>query len=191
MGIFVPNALTMGNFSDIAQATAPLIIMAIGVLLVVITGGIDLSVGSVFSLVGMVTGLVMDSGYSSTVGTICGLLVGILFGAVNGILVTFVGLAPFVVTLITYAVAGSLAFIVTDGHSLPINDQGYWLLNGGHLIPGLPNFALFCIILLIVVEFLLRRVVELTDGRSLEANMALVRNNAALAAQVAVELTRL
>jgi len=159
LGVFVPNALTMGNFSDIAQATAPLIIMAIGVLLVVITGGIDLSVGSVFSLVGMVTGLVMDSGYSSTIGTICGLLVGVLFGAVNGILVTFVGLAPFVVTLITYAVAGSLAFIVTDGHSLPINDQGYWLLNGGHIIPGLPNFALFCIILLIVVEFLLRRVV--------------------------------
>ena len=159
LGVFVPNALTGGNFSDIAQATAPLIIMAIGVLLVVITGGIDLSVGSVFSLVGMVTGLVMDSGYSSTISTLCGLGVGILFGAVNGALVTFVGLAPFVVTLITYAVAGSLAFIVTDGHSLPINDQGFWLLNGGHIVPGLPNFALFCVILLIAVEFLLRRVV--------------------------------
>jgi ribose transport system permease protein len=70
LGLFIPNALTMGNFSDIAQATAPLIIMAIGVLLVVITGGIDLSVGSVFSLAGMVTGLVMVSGYSSTVATI-------------------------------------------------------------------------------------------------------------------------
>jgi ribose transport system permease protein len=143
LGIFVPNALTMGNFSDIAQATAPLIIMAIGVLLVVITGGIDLSVGSVFSLVGMVTGLVMNSGYSSTIGTICGLLVGCLFGAINGFLVTFVGLAPFVVTLITYAVAASLAFIVTNGH----------------IIPHIPNFALFCVILLFVVEFLLRRVV--------------------------------
>lgn len=159
LGLFIPNALTMGNFSDIAQATAPLIIMAIGVLLVVITGGIDLSVGSVFSLAGMITGLVMDIGYSSIIATICGLLVGMLFGAINGFLVTFAGLAPFVVTLITYAVAASLAFIVTNGHSLPINDQGYWLLNGGHILPGLPNFALFCIILLIVVEFVLRRVV--------------------------------
>jgi ribose transport system permease protein len=159
LGLFIPNALTMGNFSDIAQATAPLIIMAIGVLLVVITGGIDLSVGSVFSLAGMVTGLVMVSGYSSTVATICGLLVGVLFGAINGFLVTFAGLAPFVVTLITYAVAASLAFIVTNGHSLPINDPGYWLLNGGAIVPGLPNYALFCILLLVIVEFGLRRIV--------------------------------
>lgn len=159
LGFFIPNALTMGNFADIAQATAPLIIMAIGVLLVVITGGIDLSVGSVFSLVGMITGLVMANGYSSVIATICGLLVGALFGAINGFLVTVAGLAPFVVTLITYAVAASLAFIVTNGHSLPINDPGYWLLNGGFIIPGLPNFVLFCIVLLVVVEFGLRRVV--------------------------------
>lgn len=159
LGFFIPNALTMGNFSDIAQATAPLIIMAIGVLLVVITGGIDLSVGSVFSLAGMVTGLVMVSGYSSTAATLCGLLVGVVFGAINGFLVTVAGLAPFVVTLITYAVAASLAFIVTNGHSLPINDPGYWLLNGGFIVPHLPNYALFCILLLVIVEFGLRRVV--------------------------------
>lgn len=159
LGFFIPNALTMGNFSDIAQATAPLIIMAIGVLLVVITGGIDLSVGSVFSLAGMVTGLVMVSGYSSTAATLCGLLVGVVFGAINGFLVTVAGLAPFVVTLITYAVAASLAFIVTNGHSLPINDPGYWLLNGGSIVPHLPNYALFCILLLVIVEFGLRRVV--------------------------------
>jgi ribose transport system permease protein len=159
LGIFVPNALTIGNFSDIAQATAPLIIMAIGVLLVVITGGIDLSVGSIFSLVGMVAGLVMNDGYNSTTGTLCGLGVGIFFGAVNGALVTFVGLAPFVVTLITYAVAGSLAFIVTNGQSLPINDPNFYLLNSGHIIPFLPNFGLFCIVLLFIIEFTLRRIV--------------------------------
>jgi ribose transport system permease protein len=85
--------------------------------------------------------------------------VGVLFGAINGFLVTFAGLAPFVVTLITYAVAASLAFIVTNGHSLPINDPGYWVLNGGAIVPGLPNYALFCILLLVIVEFGLRRIV--------------------------------
>ena len=159
LGILVPNALTFGNISDIAQASAPLIIMAVGVLLVVITGGIDLSVGSIFSLTGMVTGLAMNSGYNSVLSTILGLLVGVVFGGINGFLVTFVGLAPFVVTLITYAVAASLAFIVTNGHSLPINDQNYYLLNGGTLIPGVPNFVLFCVVLVIVTEFVLRRVV--------------------------------
>lgn len=159
VGLLVPSALSWGNIADIAQAAAPLVIMALGVLLVVITGGIDLSVGSVFSLTGMVTGLAMVNGYGAIASTVAGLCVGLVFGAVNGFLVTFVGLAPFVVTLITYAVAGSLAFIVTGGHSLPISDPNYYLLNGGTLVPGIPNYVLYCVVLLVAIEFLLKRVV--------------------------------
>ncbi|MGA3251042.1 MAG: ABC transporter permease, partial [Paraburkholderia sp.] len=136
VGMIVPAALSGGNISNVTQAAAPLVIMAFGVLLVIITGGIDLSVGSVFSLTGMVTGLVMAHGYGAIASSFAGLSVGILIGAINGALVTFVGLAPFVVTLSTYAIAGSLSFIVTDGHSLPISNPDYWLLNSGTLIPG-------------------------------------------------------
>jgi ribose transport system permease protein len=159
VGAIVPSAWTWGNLADIAQAAAPLVIMSFGMLLVVITGGIDLSVGSVFSLSGMITGLAMVSGHGGVVSTIAGLFVGLVFGAINGALVTFVGLAPFVVTLITYAVAGSLAFIVTHGNSLAISNPTYYLLNGGTIIPGLPNFILYCIVLLVFEEFILRKVV--------------------------------
>ena len=159
VGLLVPSALSWGNVANIAQAAAPLVIMAFGVLLVVITGGIDLSVGSVFSLAGMVTGLAMESGYGTVASTAAGLCVGLAFGAVNGLLVTLAGLAPFVVTLITYAVAGSLAFIVTGGHSLPISDPDYYLLNGGALVPGVPNYILYCAVLLAAIEFVLKRVV--------------------------------
>jgi ribose transport system permease protein len=159
VGLLVPSALTWGNIADIAQAAAPLVIMSFGVLLVVITGGIDLSVGSMFSLAGMITGLALVHNYDEVSSTIAGLLVGLVFGAINGALVTFVGLAPFVVTLITYAVAGSLAFIVTQGHSLAISNPNYYLLNGGTLIPGIPNFVLYCLILLVIEEFVLRKVV--------------------------------
>jgi len=106
-----------------------------------------------------VTALAMVSGVSSAVSTIIGLGVGLLFGAINGFLVTFAGLAPFVVTLITYAVAGSLSFIVTNGHSLPIPDMDYWLLNGGTMVPGVPNYVLYCVVLLVVIEFFLKKVV--------------------------------
>jgi ribose transport system permease protein len=159
VGALVPSALTWGNIADIAQAAAPLIIMSFGVLLVVITGGIDLSVGSVFSLTGMITGLAMTHGYGGVASAFAGLAVGLVFGAINGALVTFVGLAPFVVTLITYAVAGSLAFIVTQGNSLAISNPTFYLLNGGTLIPGVPNFVLYCVVLLVGGEFLLRKVV--------------------------------
>lgn len=159
VGMVVPAALSAGNIANVSQAAAPLIIMAFGVLLVIITGGIDLSVGSVFSLTGMVTGLAMSHGLGAIGSSVAGLAVGLVIGLLNGFLVTFVGLAPFVVTLSTYAVAGSLSFIVTDGHSLPISDPNYWLLNSGELIPGVVNYVLWCALLLVAIEFCLRKVV--------------------------------
>ena len=159
VGLLVPQALTWGNFADVMQAAAPLVIMAIGQLLVMITSGIDLSVGSVFSLTGMVIALAMAYGMDGGASTACGLGVGLIVGLINGGLVIFAGLAPFVVTLITYASAGSLAFIVTNGHSMPVPDANYYLLNSGMLVPSVPNFALFCIILTVAVEFVLRKVV--------------------------------
>ncbi|MER9544482.1 ABC transporter permease [Mesorhizobium sp. M0437] len=159
VGMLVPAALSMGNVQNIIQAAAPLIIMSLGVLLVVITGGIDLSVGSVFSLTGMVTALAMANGGDGLTASAAGLAVGLVFGSINGLLVTVVGLAPFVVTLITYAVAGSLAFIVTNGRSMPIGAPDFWLLNSGEIIPGIPNHLLFCIILMVLLEYALRKVV--------------------------------
>lgn len=159
VGALVPAALSGGNIANVMQACAPLAIMSFGVLLVIITGGIDLSVGSVFSLTGMVTGLAMAHGYGAIASSLAGLSVGVLIGAVNGALVTFVGLAPFVVTLSTYAIAGSLAFIVTNGNSLPISNPDYWLLDAGALVPGVPNYLLWCLLLLVAIELSLRKVV--------------------------------
>jgi len=159
VGSQVPQALTWGNFANITQAGAPLIIMSLGVLLVVVTGGIDLSVGSVFSLTGMVTAQAMANGFGGILAGLIGLCVGLLFGSINGFLVTIAGLAPFVVTLITFAVAGSLAFIVTNGRSMPIGDPDFWLLNSGSMIPGIPNYILFCVVLLVVVELFLKKMV--------------------------------
>ncbi|TGR64372.1 ABC transporter permease [bacterium M00.F.Ca.ET.194.01.1.1] len=162
VGLFVPAALSSGNFANILQASAPLVIMSLGVLIVIITGGIDLSVGSIFSLTGMVTALAMANGFGDVSASLIGLGVGITFGSINGALITLVGLAPFVVTLITYAVAASLSFIVTNGRSLGVDSPNYWLLNSGQIIPSVPNFILFCLVFTIVLEFVLRKV---TAGR--------------------------
>jgi ribose transport system permease protein len=159
VGLLIPAALSWGNMANITQAAAPLVIMSIGVLLVVITGGIDLSVGSIFSLTGMVAALAMANGFGALGSSLAGLSVGLVFGAFNGLLVAWVGLAPFVTTLISYAIVASLAFIVTNGHSMPIPDPDYALLNGGSLLPGIANHLLFCLVLLLVVEVALKKVV--------------------------------
>lgn len=159
VSLFVPVALSTGNIRNIIQAAAPLIIMSLGAFLVVVTGGIDLSVGSVFSLTGMVVALAMVNGADGVTASLAGLSVGLLFGAINGFLVTVIRLAPFVVTLITFAIAGSLAFIVTNGRSMPIGAPNFWLLNSGQLVPGIANHLLYCVVLMLVLEVALRKVV--------------------------------
>ena len=154
-----PQVFSYGNIANVAQAAAPLVIMSLGVLLVIITSGIDLSVGSTFSLSGMVAGLAMLAGAPWPIACLAGLSIGLVVGAINGILVTFVGLAPFVVTLITYAVGASLAFVITDGHSIALLDPTFYLLNSGRLIPGMSNYVLFCLVGAIVIEFGLRKMV--------------------------------
>ncbi|RUV17094.1 ABC transporter permease, partial [Mesorhizobium sp. M1A.F.Ca.IN.022.04.1.1] len=77
VGMFVPAALSTGNMHNIIQAAAPLVIMSLGVFLVVVTGGIDLSVGSVFSLTGMVTALAMANGADGLTASAAGLAVGL------------------------------------------------------------------------------------------------------------------
>jgi ribose transport system permease protein len=154
-----PHVLTWGNLANIAQASAPLVLMSLGVFLVIATSGIDLSVGSTFSLTGMIAGLALSAGSAWPMACIVSLGVGLAVGAINGGLVTFVGLAPFVVTLITYAVGGSLAFVITNGHSIAILDQDFWRLNGGEIIPGVANFVLFCVLAVAAVELSLRKLV--------------------------------
>ncbi|PBB39850.1 ABC transporter permease, partial [Mesorhizobium sp. WSM3866] len=78
VGMFVPAALSMGNVQNIIQAAAPLVVMSLGVFLVVVTGGIDLSVGSVFSLTGMVTALAMANGANDLTASLAGLAVGLV-----------------------------------------------------------------------------------------------------------------
>jgi ribose transport system permease protein len=159
VSLWSPQVFTGGNTANVAQAAAPLVVMALGVLLVIVTGGIDLSVGSTFSLSGMVAGLALGAGSSWPLAVLAGLGVGGAVGLANGLLVTFVGLAPFVVTLISYAVAGSLAFVITDGHSIAILDPDFWLLNGGALVPGIVNYLLFCLVGVAGLEFALRKLV--------------------------------
>jgi ribose transport system permease protein len=89
--------------------------MSIGMVMVIVTAGIDLSVGSVMGLSGLVTALAFQNGYPTIVCVSCGLGVGFLFGLVNGLLVTAGRLPPFIATLGTLSIGRGLMYIVTRG----------------------------------------------------------------------------
>ncbi len=110
-----PHFLTISNLLNIAQQTSINAIIAAGMTFVIISGGIDLSVGSVLALSGVVLGGLLVGNHSMVVGLAGGLLVGLLCGCVNGVLVSVGGLPPFIATLGMMSVCRGLALLYTDG----------------------------------------------------------------------------
>jgi ribose transport system permease protein len=153
-GLFRPAALSTGNLENITVAAIPLVILAMGQLVVVATAGIDLSVGSVFSLVGMTTGLMLRQDHGTTVAILVGMATGLAVGAFNGLLVAVVKLAPFVVTLISLSAAASLAFIVTGGNSVPLSNKTFTQLYYGSTL-GIPHYFLFTFALVLALHLVL------------------------------------
>jgi ribose transport system permease protein len=109
-----PNAFaTTENFYNITRNFAFIGIMSVGMVCVIITGGIDLSVGSVMGLVGVVCGVILEGGHAWYFAVIGGLVAGLAAGLVNGALIAYAGLSPFVVTLGMLSLARSLAIVLS------------------------------------------------------------------------------
>ena len=118
IGLYQPTFFTPANMSNITRNFAPFGIMALGMTCVIITGGIDLSVGSIMGLVAIVAGLLLTYEYSWYIAFSAGLLAGLACGAVNGFFVAYVGMSPFVVTLGMMSIARSLAIVVSGNQML-------------------------------------------------------------------------
>jgi ribose transport system permease protein len=109
---------TFTNFANMCRNLAPIGIMALGMTVVIITGGIDLSVGSIMGVVTIVAGLFFVWGFPWYVGIAAGFAVGLLCGAVNGGLVAYLGMPSFVVTLGMMSIARSLAVAFSGNQML-------------------------------------------------------------------------
>lgn len=145
------------NFFNITRNFAFIGIMALGQTTVIITAGIDLSVGSVMGLVGIVTGLILASGYPMWVGISAGLLTALAVGWVNGTLIAYLRLSPFVVTLGMLSIARSLALVVSNNkmfYEFGPDEAAFLALGGGETF-GIANPVLILILLTAVIGFLL------------------------------------
>src|SRR5918993_689497 len=115
-----PYFLTADNALGVARAFSLTAIAAIGQTMVIITGGIDLSVGSVLALSGLSTGMLLATGWPLVPSIVAGLLVGMIFGACNGFLITRVGLPPFIATLGMLSIGRGLVYVLTKGYPVTI-----------------------------------------------------------------------
>lgn len=115
-----PYFLTTDNALGVARAFSLTAIAAIGQTMVIITGGIDLSVGSVLALSGISAGMLLADGWPLAPSVLAGLIVGVVFGLCNGLLVTLVGLPPFIATLGMLSIGRGLVYILTKGYPVTI-----------------------------------------------------------------------
>ena len=150
---------TSKNIFNITRNVTFTAIIALGMTMVIIIGGIDLSVGSVLCLASMVLASTMNAGYGLEVGIAATVLTSLAVGAFNGVLVAYLGFPPFVVTLGMLSIARSLAMVASNNTVVfefgP--DQGRLLdLGGGAWLFGIANPVLYMIGLALIVGFILR-----------------------------------
>jgi ribose transport system permease protein len=138
-------------------ALAVMVLMAIGMTAVILTGGIDLSVGSIMGLAGVVCGLVLQGDGHWALAVVAGLLTGVAVGVVNGVLISYVGLPAFVVTLGMLSGARSLAIVLSENKM--IYEFGPWgdIFNaiGGGSILGIANPVWVLLVLAIIFGIIL------------------------------------
>src|SRR5262245_33226270 len=149
---------TAQNLFNVTRNFAFVAIVAIGMTAVIITGGIDLSVGSTLCLSAMVTGVPLHAGHRLWVGIAAGLAASLAVGLVNGMLITLVRLPPFVATLGMLSIARSLAMVASQNKMVfqfgPDHDAFLWL--GGGSIFGVPNPVVVLAACCVAVGFALR-----------------------------------
>ncbi len=133
-----PHFLTVSNLLNVAQQTSINAVVAVGMTFVILSGGIDLSVGSIVALSGVVLGTLLQDGQALPVALALALGVGVVCGVANGALVSWGGLPPFIVTLGMMSVARGAALVFTEGRPVSGFDAGFRSLATGGIgfIPG-------------------------------------------------------
>lgn len=157
LSLVAPTFLTADNLFNLGSQTAVNAVMAVGVTFVIITGGIDLSVGSVAALSGVVGVMTMAyAGFGPLVGILGGIAVGALAGLINGLLVSAVGLPPFIATLGMLSVARGLVLIMTGAVAVFGAPESFRLLGQG-VIAAIPIPILIIVLVAVGGHLVLTR----------------------------------
>jgi ribose/xylose/arabinose/galactoside ABC-type transport system permease subunit len=154
--ILTPHFLTVANALNVMEQTSINAIVAIGMTFVIISGGIDLSVGSLVAVAGVVLAGVLKAGWPIPVAIAAGLAIGAATGLINGIVIAFGRLPPFIMTLGMMSVARGAALLMTDGRPISGFDASFRSIATGR-IAGVPAPIVLTLALYAVSHFVLSR----------------------------------
>lgn len=159
ISLITPKFLTVQNLMIIVTQVSINALLAFGVTFVIIAGGIDLSIGSMVAVTGVVAAsFAHPDAYPVAVPILMGLLAGLLFGAFNGFVITRSKVPPFIVTLGTMTIGRGLALIISKGRPVSNLSDTFNFLGGGKIL-GIPTLIIVLVILFIFCSILLKRTV--------------------------------
>lgn len=179
MAAIAPNFNRVDNLLNIARAISINAILAAGMTVVILTGGIDLSVGSTIAVSGVVAVIVAIAGVPAPAAVLVGMGVGALCGLVNGWLTAYLALAPFIVTLGTMTFLRGLAYTITDGQPIVSSSLNFRDLGNGYLgpipIPVIVMIAVYAVVWFVLERTRYGRHVYAVGGNAEAAKLAGVR----------------
>ena len=154
LSIATPNFLTETNLSSVIRQTAVINIMALGMTMIIIAGGIDLSVGSILAFGGLMGTMALEKGQPIGAGVAVGIVAGTFWGFLNGLLTTRLKINPFIVTQGTLGIVRGITLIVSNGlpvHNIP---QSFSYLGEG-VLGGVPFVLWILLVCAVAVHVLL------------------------------------
>lgn len=180
--IMSPVFLTEGSVRDYINNAIPVLLLTVGVAIVIVGGGIDLSVGTVAGLSAGTTMWTLVSGGPTWAAVLVGVSTGLVFGIFNGLMITRFGINDFIVTLATLNIAGGLLIVLTEQVPLQgVTNAGFSEIVYGNVF-GIPNAFWIAALLFVLMQFFLvktvfgRRIFAIGIGAS-AANVAGVNVN--------------
>ena len=156
--VIAPKFATAGNLYRVARQISFVAIAALGVFTVILTAGIDLSVGSLIGISGITCGLAMAAGLGPLFSVLIGMGTGFGIGLINGVLVSYVGITPFIVTLGMLSIARGSIWIITKGWPIEDIDARFLVLGQGDIL-GIPIPVIIMIIVAVIVHLFLTNTV--------------------------------
>ncbi len=153
--------LTLGNASNVLRQSSINAILSVGMTFVILTGGIDLSVGSIFAFSGAITAFLVSIGQNFFLSIIAGLVVGTVIGLVNGFFIAKAKLQPFIVTLVMMTIFRGATLVFTDGKPINVgyekNAEIFSKFGNGYLFELVPIPIVVMIIVVAIAYFILNK----------------------------------
>src|SRR5262245_34583257 len=178
-----PDFLTVGNVMNVMRQVSINALIAFGMTLVILLGGIDLSVGSILAVSSVLTAMLMNAGYDPVLATLVGILAGAVMGSINGLIVAKGKVAPFIATLGMMTALRGVSLVLTNGSPITcFSSEFFAMLGGGYLaglipVPVVWMLAMFALFWFVLTKTVFGRHVYATGGNAEAAKLSGVKTD--------------